>query len=383
MPPNSSPLSTILPPLICGTGTFNSQYNPDPFNLPTNAIVRRALTLGVRAFDTSPYYGPSEDLLGTALAAARSEFPREDYFILTKVGRIGLSSFDYSPAWIRESIKRSLKRLQTGYLDVVYCHDVEFVSPSEALEAILELRRIRDEEGTVKYVGVSGYPVNVLCEIAELVLQKTEEPLDAVQSYANYTLQNTRLASVGLERLKNAGVAVVPNASMLGMGLLRRMGTPVGGQGDWHPAPVELRKAVRKASEWCDSQGEKIEKLAIRYSMESWLQTGAVVGTSAAPSLAGKEIMETKPKKLGVSVMGVSNIEELEETVTVWRSILDTLDGEGQLIEGHDNTARREERKEEVLQRAQEVRKILGEWADFAWASPDPDFVNQAPSVKS
>ncbi len=88
-----SPLSSILPRLICGTATFNSQYNPDPYALPTTAIVHSALRLGVRAFDTSPYYGPAEDLLGQALAhPPRREdggdgspvaIARSDYFILT------------------------------------------------------------------------------------------------------------------------------------------------------------------------------------------------------------------------------------------------------------------------------------------------------------
>lgn len=46
---------------------------------------------------------------------------------MTKCGRYGLSSFDYSPSTIRASVKRSLERLKTDYLDTVYLHDVEFV----------------------------------------------------------------------------------------------------------------------------------------------------------------------------------------------------------------------------------------------------------------
>jgi D-arabinose 1-dehydrogenase len=131
MPPTQPPLSTILTPLICGTATFNNQYNTDVSSLPCNAIISRALSLGVTAFDTSPYYGPSESLLGSALLAANH--PRTSYQILTKVGRIGGAEFDYSPEWIRYSIQRSLQRLNTTYLDVVYCHDVEFVSAEEVL----------------------------------------------------------------------------------------------------------------------------------------------------------------------------------------------------------------------------------------------------------
>ena len=46
---------------------------------------------------------------------------------MTKCGRYGVNSFDYSRTTIRESVKRSLERLKTDYLDTVYLHDVEFV----------------------------------------------------------------------------------------------------------------------------------------------------------------------------------------------------------------------------------------------------------------
>jgi D-arabinose 1-dehydrogenase len=64
MAPNPQ-LSEILPPLIFGTATFNTQYNDDPYKLHTTELVHKALTMGVRAFDTSPYYGPAEEILGT------------------------------------------------------------------------------------------------------------------------------------------------------------------------------------------------------------------------------------------------------------------------------------------------------------------------------
>ena len=38
-----------------------------------------ALRYGIRAFDTSAYYGPSEIVLGGVLRALKSEFPRESY----------------------------------------------------------------------------------------------------------------------------------------------------------------------------------------------------------------------------------------------------------------------------------------------------------------
>ncbi|KAL8747644.1 MAG: hypothetical protein Q9190_000491 [Brigantiaea leucoxantha] len=393
MPQTSPPLSTLLPPLICGTATFNNQYNPDPYSLPTTGIVHKALSLGVRAFDTSPYYGPAEDLLGAALNTpfVHDNFPRRDYFLLTKVGRVSGSEFDYSATWVQQSVYRSLERLHTDYLDVVYCHDVEFVSPEEVLTAVTELRRIRDESAIIKYVGISGYPVATLCDLAEMILDKTGEPLDIVMSYANFTLQNTRLSSVALPRLKAAGVKVVPNASVLGMGLLRRRGVPIGEQGDFHPSPSGLRAAVKAASNWSDSQNVKdkrLEKVAIRWALETWMREGATVGSRGDPASGIPWIRERIERfggaKLGVSVMGVSSIEELEETMRVWRSILDGLeDGERIAVESGRGTNDREwslQRQAQVAVLAQGIRDVLDTWVDYVWESPPPGFVNKRKS---
>jgi D-arabinose 1-dehydrogenase len=119
---------------------------------------------------------------------------------MTKCGRYGLhtSDFDYSPSTIRESVVRSLERLNTTYLDVVYLHDVEYVcsdvSPltsgtgryplaalgeelsafglevgaegkivgegdQKCLDAIAELRKLQ-AEGLIKHVGISGTKVS-------------------------------------------------------------------------------------------------------------------------------------------------------------------------------------------------------------------------------
>ena len=366
MPKPTTPISEVLPPLIFGTATFNYQYNSDPHSLEASALVHRSIAAGITAFDTSPYYGPSEEILGKALQAPNREtgepFNRDAYQIITKVGRIDAETFDYSSEWIQKSIKRSLERLGTDRLDLVYCHDVEFVSRAETLEAIRELRRIRDEEGTIAYVGICGYPVDVLCEIAEQVLQETGEPLDAVQSYGNYTLQNQRLKTQGVERLKKAGVEVVTNASVLGMGLLRTEGVPLGGMGDWHPAPNGLREACKKVSDMLMSKGESSERLevvAMRWAFESWLDAGADVGTKQS-SLG---------KRVGVTVIGVSSLRELEDAIQVWRNI------EGRRTSGNEKLVNQERDRLRIDE--EKVKEVLGQWADYVWESPGKDFVRK------
>lgn len=257
--------------------------------------------------------------------------------------------------------------MHSDYLDVVYCHDVEFVSAAEVVQAVRELRRIRDADASIRYVGISGYPVEILAELAELVLKETGEALDVVMSYANYNLQNTRLATKALTRLRAAGVDVVPNASILGMGLLR-------GQDvfDWHPAPKGLRDATQRASEVLREQrNEKLESLATRYGLESWIREGSEVGVYGHPLEAtdgsAAKLSDGK-RRLGVTVVGVSNVQEVDEFVAIYRKVLDDV-----VYSGESLTAR----SVETTELAGLVRSILGpEWVDYAWASPWEGYVN-------
>jgi aryl-alcohol dehydrogenase-like predicted oxidoreductase len=393
--PKHPPLHTVLPPLILGTATFNSQYVSDPHSMPSTSIVKRAIDLGITAFDTSPYYGPSETLLGAALANVLP--PRSALTLITKVGRIGASTFDYSAAQVRYSVLRSLKRLNdTPYLDLVYAHDVEFVTPEEVLTAVRELRRLRDEDGLVRYVGISGFPVDKLVELAEMVKRETGEGVDAVLSYGHFTLQNRILAKEELEgraaresylqRFKQAGVDVVLNASILGMGLLTTAGippdpeTPVVVKAEegtvktksplakWHPSPPELRVACKKLVTWADRADERLETVAIRWSLAEWARIGAEVGVGVLLSPEGAEV--------GATVIGVTNVRELEETVAEWNGVLDLV---GPYTELEKENTEQGARQSGILRLVEGAMwPTLGEqWLDYAWASPGDDFENQ------
>jgi D-arabinose 1-dehydrogenase len=150
-----------FPPLGLGGATFSKQFNPDPDNetsLPVQAIMRRALELGVTLIDTSPYYGNSEIVLGKALQKVWDEgYLREEMVICTKVGRVGIDWFEYGKEQVRSSVLRSFERLGVEYLDIVYCHDVEFVTEAEVLDALSVLFDFKDQ-GKIRYVGISGSP---------------------------------------------------------------------------------------------------------------------------------------------------------------------------------------------------------------------------------
>ncbi|KAF3307733.1 hypothetical protein TWF173_002385 [Orbilia oligospora] len=352
------PLSQTLPPLLLGSATFNSQYNKSPFNLPFTSIIRHFLSSSPKVgFDTSPYYGPAEILLGHSLKLLSP--PRNTYFLATKIGRIASSEFDYSPEWIRRSINRSLTRLGVEKLDLVYCHDIEFVSFDEVISAVNTLRELRSE-GKIDYIGISGYPVDLLSQTAERIYKITGEGLDAVMSYSNYTIQNTRLASNGLQRLTNGGkVECVINASLLGMGLLRTQGVPVGDMGDFHPSSDGLRKVCSDAAGFVADKGKKLEEVAYRWALENWADEGGVAGISILPGEEGK--------KVGVSVIGVSYLEELESILNTWEDVVKARDGDTQAA------GRRKENDDLV----EELKGVFGEWYDDIWESPGEDYARE------
>src|SRR3954465_16013693 len=101
--------------------------------------VHVALDAGMNFIDTSPYYGRgmSECLLGIALR----DVPRDRYYLGTKLGRYAPSHFDFSARRVAESVDVSLQRMGVDYLDIILCHDIEFVDLTQIVEETLPALR--------------------------------------------------------------------------------------------------------------------------------------------------------------------------------------------------------------------------------------------------
>lgn len=371
------PLSTILPPMILGSATFNSQYVLDPSSILARPIVARAFDLGIRAFDTSPYYGPAELLLGDALAAAAR--PRDSYLLISKAGRVGPALFDYSPAAITASIHRSLERLRTPYLDLAYLHDVEFVTTADVLAGLSALRALQ-ASGLIRYVGISGYPVPRLLELAELAAGTAGGPLDAVLSYAHLSVQNTTLADPAtLARFRGAGVDVVLNASILGMGLLTP-GISAGPQESWHPAPEGLRAACVAMRETCHVRGRRLEDVAIKFALGEWGRVAANAGVAVAMGPGGSMV--------GATVIGVTSVEELEGSMAVWAAACrdlglvpteNTAETNGN---GHASANGNQDTEDVGVFVRDVLWPVLGDWKDCSWDSPSKGWFDEDGNVK-
>lgn len=112
------------------------------------AIIQRAVELGIRYFDTASSYGPSEDYLGKVLPAYRDQI-----FLASKT-----AIRDRDGAW--RELERSLKRLNTNYLDLWQLHHVSFKQELETIfsnnGAIKALEEAKEQK-LVRFVGITGH----------------------------------------------------------------------------------------------------------------------------------------------------------------------------------------------------------------------------------
>lgn len=141
-----------LPVSAVGLGCNNFGGRLD--QAATTAVVRRALNRGITFFDTADIYGNrggSETLLGKALGAER---PR-----IVLASKFGLPMDESGqlqgarPAYVRQALEASLRRLGTDYLDLYQLHRPDPQTPIEdTLGALDELVK----EGLVRFVGVSN-----------------------------------------------------------------------------------------------------------------------------------------------------------------------------------------------------------------------------------
>jgi aryl-alcohol dehydrogenase-like predicted oxidoreductase len=140
---------------------------------------------------------------------------RDKYIIATKFGveidndgnRTG--RINGTKSYMRKAIERSLRNLNTDYIDLYYLHRLDINTPvEETVAAMAELV----EEGKVRYIGLS--------EVGSETIRKAHGvyPLTAVQS--EYSLFERQIEMLGiLDTLKELGIGLI-SYSPLGRGFL-------------------------------------------------------------------------------------------------------------------------------------------------------------------
>jgi aryl-alcohol dehydrogenase-like predicted oxidoreductase len=138
----------IRVPILGLGGAGQTPLSWDNHERDAVALIKGALELGIRYFDTASSYGPSEDYLGKVLPAHRDQV-----FLASKTAQR-----DRDGVW--RELERSLKRLNTNYLDLWQLHHVSFkeeldkiFSKDGAIQALEQAK----EQKLVRFGGITGH----------------------------------------------------------------------------------------------------------------------------------------------------------------------------------------------------------------------------------
>ena len=206
-----------------GLGCMNLShaYGAPPAPEVGEALIHRALDLGVTMFDTAALYGfgTNELLVGKALKAHRSEIT-----LCSKGGMAGVSFpdgvkrvIDGRPETLRKNCEDSLSRLGTDVIDLYYLHRWDKQVPIEdSVGALSDLVRA----GKIREIGLS--------EVSATTLRKAHavHPIAAVQTEYSLWTRNPEIAVLkACEELGATFVAFSPVARGFLCGDLRDVGT--------------------------------------------------------------------------------------------------------------------------------------------------------------
>jgi len=247
------PASTSIFPGRLGYGAMgiSAFYDPKPSDEEGIALLEKVMARKV-FIDTAEMYGPdhNEILIGKAL----KKFKREDIFVCTKTG-FDTKTFavNNDPNFIKEACEKSLRKLQTDYIDLYYIHRID---PKADITETAKVLKDLQKEGKIKYIGLSECSANTL-KAAEKVVH-----IDAVQwEYSPWTID---IETNGvLDVVKSTGAALVAY-SPLGRGFL------TGKYKSTDDLPNDWRKGnprfVGEAFQNNLKLVEKIQKLAAKHS---------------------------------------------------------------------------------------------------------------------
>ncbi len=264
-------------------------------------VLEAAWASGIRYFDTAPHYGRglSEQRLGAFLSGR----PRDSYAVSTKVGRVltpgvpmdeadGFINpapndvhYDYSGDGIEQALEGSFKRLGTGYVDIVYVHDIGVVTHGERnaehMEAFLgsgheRLVRLK-ESGRIGAFGL-GVNENEIC----LEIMRHAR-LDAILLAGRLTLLDRSAEAELVPACMDAGTSLVLGG-VFNSGILAT-GPVDGATYNYQPASERTRSQVADLQARAEALGMSLAEASLQFCLNHPATASLLIGTAKRTSL--------------------------------------------------------------------------------------------------
>jgi aryl-alcohol dehydrogenase-like predicted oxidoreductase len=252
----------------------------------TEAVVGAALDAGINFFDTADIYGgtQSEEFLGRALAGRRHEV-----VIATKFGmRLDDHRQGAKPAYIRQAVEDSLRRLNTDRIELYQLHQPDPTTPiADTVGALGELVKA----GKVREIGCSNFSVEQLHEAEAAVGPGAPRFVSVQNEYSLLHREPERGVLAACERQGLAFLPYFPLASGLLTGKYRRDAPPPPGTRLSHGWAAnrfltdERLAIVEKLRQFAESRGHSLLELAV-----SWLLAHRVVASVIAGATTPEQV---------------------------------------------------------------------------------------------
>jgi len=275
---------------IVGLGCNNFGWRIDA--AATAAVVNAALDAGINFFDTADIYGKgqSEEYLGRALGARRSQI-----ILATKFGmNMDDQRHGAKPAYIRQAVEDSLRRLGTDHIDLYQLHRPDPETPiQDTLGALEDLVKA----GKVREIGCSNFTIEQLRE-AEGAVNEAESAVKSgaarfVSVQNAYSILHREPEPDVLPECARGGLAFLPFFP-LANGLLtgkyrRSQAAPAGSRAEAGFGPKvftdENIAIVEQLIEFAEARGHTILELTFR-----WLLTRPEIPSVIAGAKSAEQV---------------------------------------------------------------------------------------------
>jgi len=256
-----------------------------------DAVVARALDAGVNFIDTADVYseGLSEEITGRAMV--NSGRKRTDIVLATKcTGATGAGPNDRgsSRGHIMDSVKASLKRLGTDYIDLYQIHAQDNLTPvEETMRALEDLVRL----GYVRYIGVSNWAAWRLAKALGVSDRHGWSRFVSLQAY--YTIAGRDLERELAPLLTEEKVGLMvwsPLAGGLLSGKYNRDGSgPEGARrANFDFPPVNRERAFNAVDvmrEIGEAKGVSVAQIALAWLLHQPVVTSVIIGAKTTEQL--------------------------------------------------------------------------------------------------